>query len=142
MKTKLGPFLPVLAILLAALAVAGPAAARGKPDYKAYGSCADGKPFKASRHCRYDGGRHFRATFVFESNVGKRALKACFRVYGAKPLGGGHACGKLGPLAYKAYPFKIDGVRQRFSVKVTWFVKEPGEDDFSPVASSFMKVKP
>ena len=122
MNNKLGLFLPVLAIL--ALAAAGPAAAaRGKPDYKAYGSCADGKPFKASHHCRYDGGQRFRATFVFKSNVGKRPLKACFRVYGPKPLGGGHACGKLGSLAYKAYPFKIAGVRQRFSVKVTWFVK-------------------
>lgn len=122
---------------------AGPAAAaRGKPDYKAYASCADGKPFKASRHCRYDGARHFRATFVFESNVGKRPLKACFRIYGPYPLGGGHACGKLGPLAYKAYPFKIDGVRQRFSVKVTWFVKKQKGAGFSPVASSFMKVKP
>ncbi|HYC82189.1 MAG TPA: hypothetical protein VEB65_10410, partial [Solirubrobacterales bacterium] len=141
-KIKLGHFLPVLAILALALVGASPAAAaRGKPDYKAYGSCADGKPFKASRHCRYDRARLFRATFVFKSNVGKRPLKACFRVYGPKPLGGGHACAKLGPLAYKAYPFKIAGVRQRFSVKVTWFVKAKG-DGFSPVVSSFMKVRP
>jgi hypothetical protein len=142
MKIKLGLFLPVLAILSLALASAGPAAARAKPDYKAYGSCADGKPFKASRQCRYDGGRHFRATFVFKSNVGKQPLKACFRAYGPKPVGGGHACGKLGARAYKAYPFKIDGVRQRFSVKVTWFVKKKPGAGFSPVASSFMKVKP
>src|SRR4051794_22954364 len=80
MKIKLGLLLSVLAIHALALAPASSAAAaRGKPDYKAYGSCADGKPFKASHHCRYDGGRHFRATFVFESNVGKRPLKACFR---------------------------------------------------------------
>lgn len=142
MKIKLGTFVPLLAILALALAPANPAAAGSKPDYEAYGSCANGKPFKASRNCRYDGGNHFRATFVFRSNVGKRPLKACFRAYGRKPVGGGHACGKLGPLAYKAYAFKIDGVRQRFSVKVTWFVKKKKGAGFSPVASSFMKVKP
>ena len=58
-------------------------------------------------------------TFVFQSNVGKLAPKACFRVYGAAPLGGGHACAQLKPTAHKDYPFKISGVRQPFAVKVT-----------------------
>jgi hypothetical protein len=131
--------LPLLAAL--ALLAGAPATQAAKPKFKAYASCSNGKPFKAGKHCRYDGSTYFRGTFVFQSNVGKRPVKTCFRVYGAKPLGGGHACVKLKPLAYKAYPFKITGVRQAFSVKVTWFVKEPGEG-FEQVAASFMKVKP
>lgn len=142
MKTKpsLLPALLVLALLPAA-AAAGPAAARGKPDFEGYGSCANGKPFKAARTCHYDRARYFRATFVLESHVGKRPVKACFRAFGAKPIGGGHGCAKLGKLAYKAYPFKITGVRQAFSVKVTWYAKESG-DDFAQVAASFMRVVP
>jgi hypothetical protein len=112
-----------------------------KGDYKAYASCDDAKPFTAARRCGYDKPRLFRATFVFRSNVGKRGLKACFRVYGAAPLGGGHACAKLKPATYKAYPFKISGVRQPFAVKVTWFTMVPGAGtDFRPVASSFLRA--
>lgn len=141
MKIKLG--LPlVLASLLLVLAVAPAAGAAAKPKYEAFGSCANGKPFEAADHCSYDASRYFRATFVFKSNVGKKAVKACFRIYGAKPLGGGHACAKLDPLAFKAYPFKITGVRQSFSVKVKWFVKKKPGAGFSPVASSFMQVVP
>jgi hypothetical protein len=142
MKIRILPLALVLLALAAAPAAAGTAAPRAKADYQAYGSCAQSKPFKASRHCRYDATRYFRATFVFKSHVGKKPLKACFRAYGPQPLGGGHACAKLGPLAYKAYPFKITGVRQPFSVKVTWFVKKKPGAGFSPVAASFMKVKP
>jgi hypothetical protein len=40
-----------------------------------------------------------------------------------------------------AYPFKITGVRRTFSVKVAWFVPEPGEGS-KQVAASAMKVKP
>jgi hypothetical protein len=129
-----------------AFLVAAPTAGAGvgastKGDYKAYASCNDSKPFKAARRCGYDKPRLFRATFVFESNVGKRVVKACFRVYGAAPLGGGHACAKLKPTAYKAYPFKISGVRQPFSVKVTWFTKVPGSGkNFKPVANSFLRA--
>ena len=134
--------LAIAALLAPASLAAAPAthaAARpAKQKYSIFGSCEDGKPFKASRHCRYDKPRSFRATFVFESHVGKVPVKTCFRIYGAKPLGGGHACVKLGPLAYKAYPFKITGIRQKFSVKVTWFVKSKGA--FKQVGASFMKV--
>jgi hypothetical protein len=116
------------------------APAKAKKKYSVYGSCANGKPFKASRHCRYDKARLFRGTFVFESHVGKRPVKSCFRIYGPKPLGGGHACQKLAPLAYKAYPFKVSGIRSKFSVKVTWFVKKHGR--YRQVGASFMKVRP
>jgi hypothetical protein len=146
LRMRLRLVLPALAIaaLLApaslAAAPAQPAAAKPtKEKYSIFGSCDDGKPFKAARHCQYDKARSFRATFVFESHVGKRPLKSCFRIYGAKPLGGGHACVKLGPLAYKAYPFKITGIRQRFAVKVTWFVKSKGAG-FKQVGASYMKV--
>lgn len=47
---------------------------------------------------------------------------------------------KLGPLAYKAYPFKITGIRQKFSVKVTWFVKTKKGAPFKQVGASFIKV--
>jgi hypothetical protein len=148
---RIRPVLPLLAAvaLLAptALAAAPPARAAAdlmppKPKYTVFGSCDNAKPYKAARHCRYDKGNVFRATFVFESHVGKRPLKSCFRLYGAKPVGGGHACVKLKSLAYKAYPFKVSGVRQKFAVKVTWFVKEKGDDDFTQVGASFMKVRP
>ena len=136
------PVLLTLALAATALLAFAPASgAAAKPKFKAYASCANGKPFKAGKECRYDGSSYFRGTFVFKSNVGKRPVKACFRIFGREPLGGGHACAKLKPLAFKAYPFKIAGVRQSFSVKVTWFVKEPGKG-FEQVAASFMKVKP
>jgi hypothetical protein len=140
--------LPVLifAALLAPSALAaaphGAQAKPSKPKYTVYGSCANGKPFKASRHCRYDKSRLFRATFVFESHVGKRPVKSCFRIYGPKPLGGGHACQKLGPLAYKAYPFKVSGIRLHFSVKVTWFVKAKKGGGWKQAGASFMKARP
>ena len=69
----------------------------------------------------------FRGTFVFKSHVGKKPVKSCFHIYGRSRLTGGK-CQKLDPLAYKAYPFKVSGIRQRFSVKVTWFVKEKGPE--------------
>jgi hypothetical protein len=138
----------LIVVLIATAALTAPAASASAPaqpgakgDYKAYASCDDAAPFHAARRCGYDKPRLFRATFVFQSNLGKLALKACFRVYGAAPLGGGHACAKLKPAAHKAYPFKISGVRQPFTVKVTWFTKAPGAGgDFKPAASSFLRV--
>ena len=146
MRTRLVLPVLVLASLIAPSAVgaapsnhAKPAPAKAKQKYSVYGSCDNGKPFKASRHCRYDKPRLFRATFVFKSHVGKRPLKSCFRIYGPKPLGGGHACQKLGPIGYKAYPFKVSGIRASFAVKVTWFVKSKG-GGFKQVGASFMRV--
>jgi hypothetical protein len=139
--------LPVLALaaLLAPAATAAAPAAQAKPakeKYTIFGSCDNGKPYTASGHCHYDKSQLFRGTFVFESHAGKKPVKTCFRIYGAKPLGGGHACVKLKPLAYKAYPFKITGIRQSFAVKVTWFVKAKKGAGFEQVGSSFMKVTP
>ena len=135
MRLKL--VLPVL-VLVALLA---PAAAHAKPKlkYSVYASCANSKPFKAARHCHYDKGLLFRGTFVFKSNVGKRPVKSCFRIYGKPPLVGGN-CSKLPPTAYKAYPFKVTGIRQKFAVKITWFVKEKG--GWKQVGASFLKVRP
>jgi hypothetical protein len=139
--------LPVLlaAALLAppafAAAPSKPAAAKPSSKYSVFGSCDNGKPFKAARHCHYDKRLSFRATFIFKSHVGKVPLKSCFRIYGAYPLHGGK-CQKLGPLAYKAYPFKVTGIRQRFAVKVTWWVKAKKGAPFKQVGASFMKVKP
>jgi hypothetical protein len=130
--------LPVLA-LVALLVPAASAGAQAKPKYSIYGSCDNGKPYKAATHCHYDKARLFRGTFVFKSNVGKKSVKTCFRIYSKAPLGGG-ACRKLGPTAYKAYPFKVSGIRQKFSAKVTWYVKKKGK--FQQVGSSFMKVTP
>jgi hypothetical protein len=137
------PVLAIAALLAPASLAAAPArqaaAKPAKQKYSIFGSCDDGRPFKASRHCSYDKPRLFRGTFVFESHVGKVPVKTCFRIYGAKPLGGGHACVKLGAIAYKAYPFKITGIRQKFAVKVTWFVKSKG-GGFKQAGASYMKV--
>lgn len=139
LRSKLS--LPALiAVAAASLLLAPAAGTAAKPDYEVFASCADSKPFKAGNRCGYDGGSRFRATFVFKSNVGKRAIKACFRVFGDKPLGGGHACEKLPATAYKAYPFKITGIRQPFSVRVTWYAKKPGSGKFEKAGSSFMRV--
>src|ERR1700743_919864 len=128
--------LPVLA-LAALLAPAATGAA--KPKYSVSASVANSKPYKAAKHCHYDKSSLFRGTFVFESHVGKKPVKSCFRIYGKPPLTGGK-CQKLAPLAYKAYPFKVSGIRQKFAVKVTWFVKEKGAGG-EQVGASFMKVR-
>jgi hypothetical protein len=136
MRLRLKVVLPVLALV--ALLAPGGAGAHAKPQYSIYGSCDNAKPYKASRLCRYDKSLLFRGTFVFKSRVGKRPVKSCFRIYGKPPLTGGK-CAKLAPTAYKAYPFKVSGIRQKFSVKVTWFVKEKGT--WERVGASFMKVR-
>jgi hypothetical protein len=144
------PSTPLVALLVSAALLLAPVAAGGAPaqpqakgDFEAYASCANAKPFKPAHRCGYDRARYFRATFVFQSNVGRRVTKACFKAFGPPPVGGGQACQKLGPITGKAYPFKIAGVRQAFSVKVTWFVKVPGGGQgFKQVASSFLKVRP
>jgi hypothetical protein len=136
MKLKL--VLPVLALL--ALLAPAAASAQAKPKYSVFASCDNGKPFKAAKHCHYDKSLLFRGTFVFKSHVGKKPVKSCFHIYGKAPLTGGK-CQKLAPLAYKAYPFKVSGIRQKFSVKVTWFVKEKGAG-WEQVGASFLKVKP
>jgi hypothetical protein len=137
--------LPVLALvaLLAPVAHAAAPSGRRMPaqKYTVFGSCDNGRPYKAARHCRYDKRLLFRGTFVFESHVGKRPLKSCFRIYGQPPLRGGK-CSKPAPTAYKAYPFKVTGIRQKFAVKVTWFVKPKGGGGWRQVGASFMKVKP
>jgi hypothetical protein len=130
--------LPVLA-LAALLVPAASAGAHAKQKYSIYGSCDNAKPYKASSTCHYDKSLLFRGTFVFESHVGKKPVKSCFRIYGKPPLQGGK-CQKLKPTAYKAYPFKVSGIRQKFSVKVTWFVKNHGK--WKQVGASFMKVRP
>jgi hypothetical protein len=137
------PLLAAVALLTpTALAAAPPATDLMPPPYAIYGSCDNAKPYKPATSCRYDKGRLFRGTFLFESLAGKEPLKSCFRIYGAPPVGGGHACVKLGSLAYKAYPFKVSGVRQKFAVKVTWFVKEKGKQGWTRVGASHMKVRP
>ena len=135
---RLRLILPVLA-LLALLVPAASASAHAKQTYSIYGSCDNAKPYKASSTCHYDKSLLFRGTFVFESHIGKKPVKSCFRIYGKAPLTGG-ACKKLKPTAYKAYPFKVSGIRQKFSVKVTWFVKQKG--DWEKAGASFMKVRP
>jgi hypothetical protein len=135
MRLKL--VLPVL--VLTALLAPTVAQAKPKERFSVYASCDNGKPFKAAKHCHYDKSLLFRGTFVFKSHVGKRPVKSCFRIYGKPPLVGGK-CAKLAPTAYKAYPFKVSGIRQKFAVKVTWFVKEKGK--WKQVGASFLKVRP
>jgi hypothetical protein len=139
------PVLAIAALLAPAATATAPAAQQAKPTkqkYSIFASCDNGKPYKAAAHCRYDKSLLFRGTFVFESHVGKKPVKSCFRLYGAQPVGGGHACEKLGSLAHKAYPFKVSGIRQKFAVKVTWFVKAKKGAAFEQVGSSYLKVRP
>lgn len=49
--------------------------------------------------------RLFLPAALLAPAAGKKPVKSCFRIYGKAPLTGGK-CAKLGPTAYKAYPFK------------------------------------
>lgn len=152
MKLRLKSPLLMMVIVVSLFAVPtsqglaqGPdAATRGNNAYfNTFASCGNSKPFKPAKRCRYDSSRKFRGTFVFRSKIGKVILKACFRIKGRAPLGGGHGCAKVGPLTVKNYPFRIAGVRQRFGVKFNWYVKKPGaKGGFGKAASAYLKVRP
>lgn len=109
---------------------------------KAYGSCANSKPFKASHRCNYDGRTKFRGTAVFQSKGSPMVVKTCFRIKGPAPLGGRHACGVNGPTKKLALPFRSTGVRIAYTVKFTWFVKGAGAGPFGKAGSWRMKVRP
>lgn len=82
-STPLVAFLVSAALLLSPVVAGGaPAQPQAKGDFQAYASCANAKPFKAAHLCGYDRARYFRATFVFQSNVGRRVAKACFKAFG------------------------------------------------------------
>ncbi len=143
-RKSLAPALLATSIL--ALSVTGSADASaeraGKPAYKAYVSCANSAPYKAAAHCSYDKARLLRATYVIKSNSGPALFKVCFRLYGSKPLGGGGACATLPkPLTYKAYPFKISGVRQSFGADFTLYAKKPGaKGGYKRISKRHLKV--
>ena len=128
-----------LTLLLALTLTAAPAGA-AKPKYEVYASCANAKPFKAARHCGYDRNGYSRTTFVFESNVGKRAVKVCQKIYGL-PIHGGKRCAKIPPTAYKVLPYVVTGTNHRFTAVLTWYVKVPGtHKGFKRVVKSSIKV--
>lgn len=126
-------------LLLALALTAGPAGA-AKPKYKVYASCADKKPFKAAHHCGYDRSNFSRTTFVFKSNVGKRAVKVCQKIYGL-PISGGKRCAKFPPTAYKVLPYVVSGTNQSFTAVLTWYVKVPGlKKGFKRAVKSSIRV--
>ncbi len=105
------------------VALFGVSTAVAKPDYTAYASCGT-KPSAHVKHCRYTGD-HPRATFVFQSNVGKRSLKVCQKITGL-PFHGRQCLKAKQPLAYEAIPFHLSGAHGSFKVVVTFYVKAPG----------------
>jgi len=109
----------------------------------AYASCSNGKPFKPAKRCNYDGGTKFRGTYVFKSKIGPLDVKTCFRIYGAKPLGGRHSCGNLYSVTKRALPFRATGVRQAFTVKFTLYGKlANGDAKMIKLGNSSLKVRP
>ena len=132
--------------LLTLMAFAAPASADLAPRvnnafFKAYGSCGNSKPFKASHRCNFDSGTTFRGTAVFQSKGDPVLVKSCFRIKGPAPLGGRHACSKNGPVKKIALPFKSTGVRAAYTVKFTWFAKLPSAGKMAKVGSWNMRVR-
>ena len=117
--------------------------AQAKKAFSTHASCSKTAPYKPAHHCRYDKRNFFRGTFVFHSSIGKVRVKACFRILGSGRLSGTGACARVGPLTFKAYPFKITGVRQKFTVRFTWMTKKAGsKKPFKTVAHNYLKVRP
>jgi len=116
---------------------------KSKPEFVAYASCSNLKPFRSADSCEYDRPNHFHATFVAQSNTGNRMVKACFRIYGGPPLGGMSTCTIPGAMTNKVFPFRIDGCQQAFRVRFTLLatsVQSPTE--FRAVSSTIMRVTP
>lgn len=114
--------------LLAAVLIVGllvPATAPARSPFRTFGSCATKKPFPAATHCGFDRPHHASATVVFRSNVGKRQLKACQKIYGL-PFEGHQCLQTKRPTAYEAIPFELKGARNGFKLVVTFFVKPAG----------------
>jgi hypothetical protein len=82
----------------------------------------------AAKHCGFDGPEHARATFVWRSKVGKRALKVCQQIYG--PSFRGRQCLKAKkPTASESIPFELKGAYRNFKLVVTFYAKVPTSDD-------------
>jgi hypothetical protein len=129
-----------LAIAIAALGAATSAAAN--PSYVAFGSCGAGKPFKAAKHCGFDRPEHARATIIWRSNVGRRAFKACQRIYGLSFHG--RQCVKAKkPTARESIPFVLRGAYRSFKVIATFYAKVPGSDGpYKPAGRVVLKFSP
>jgi hypothetical protein len=113
----------IVALVIAAFGAAPVPAA--KPTVTAYASCATKKPFVPATHCQFDRPEHARATFVFRSNVGKRAVKVCQKILGLS-FDGQQCLKEKQPIAYRAIPFELKGASKSFKVVVTFYVKAPG----------------
>ena len=131
----------LVAILLACAVLAGPAAAARSP-YRVYGSCAAHKPFRPAGHCGYATASSVRATFVFESHVGKRKLKVCQKVTGV-PLDKPRQClTARAATAYEAIPFHFTGIHTAITARVSFFAKKPGASHFAKAGTATLSFAP
>ncbi len=123
---------------LSLLATSAPAT----PAFSAFASCRTSKPFPRARHCHFRRSRPARATFVFRSNVGARALEVCQRISGLSFHG--RQCVKARkPTAYEAIPFVVKGATRRFTVVVTFSTKRSGSDRrYVQVARAALSISP
>jgi hypothetical protein len=131
----------VLAICIAALGASATLAV-ARPNFVAYGSCDLAKPFDAAKHCRFDRPEHARATFIFRSNVGPRALRVCQRITGLSFHG--RQCLKAKkPTSRETIPFELKGAYRRFKVIVTFYAHDPGSSGhFRRVARAALAIAP
>jgi hypothetical protein len=138
------PSITVLAaILLVGAAAAAPRpAAAIEPAYEVYGSCATHKPFRPAHHCAFATASSVRATFVFESLVGKRQLKVCQEVTGV-PLDKPHQCVTArGVTGYEAIPFHFTGIHVPIRVRVTMFARQPGATRYAKAGAATLRFDP
>ena len=90
----------------------------------------------------FDRPEHARATFVFDSNVGKRAVKVCQKIYGLS-FHGQQCLKEKKPIAYRAIPFELKGAYKAFKVVVTFYVKAPGSGGpYKKAARAALRVSP
>lgn len=108
------------------------------PKFTSHASCAHHAPYRAASRCRWRTG-NFRATFLFRSHVGPRAVRGCYHSYGPQPFGGHHGCVSFGRLARKVYPLKLPAqVHGSYTVRLVWRVADGGR--YRRVAASTLKI--
>jgi hypothetical protein len=131
----------LVATAIAALGASAPSAP-ARPAFTTFASCKSSKPFARARHCHFRRSRPARATFVFRSNVGKRALKVCQKIYGLS-FHGRQCVEARKPTAYDAIPFVLKGATKGFTVVVTFYTKQAGSSrPYVQVARVAVSISP
>jgi hypothetical protein len=131
----------LVAVAGAALGVLATSAG-ARPAFTVYASCKRSKPFPRAQHCHFRRSQPARATFVFRSNVGQRALRVCQRITGLS-FHGSQCVNAPKPTAYDAIPFVVNGASKPFTAIVTFYTKRAGSGGpYVRVARVVLRLSP